>query len=112
MKKDRNKISLSATDLAGHLNCAHLTGLDLEVANGRLKAPTVPRNSITAIAGRLWPAVKIAHCQMFAERPGCHFTVTFATTRTSYVLSDSDEQLLRESRCGGSLVVDCLWGCN
>jgi hypothetical protein len=39
MKKDWNRISLSATDLVGHLNCAHLTGLDLEVANGWLKAP-------------------------------------------------------------------------
>ncbi len=39
MKKYWNRISLSATDLVGHLNCAHLTGLDLEVANGRLKAP-------------------------------------------------------------------------
>jgi|SRR5271166_5865536 len=39
MKKSGDGISLSATDLVGHLNCAHLTELDLAVANGRLKAP-------------------------------------------------------------------------
>jgi predicted RecB family nuclease len=39
MKKSGNGISLSATDLVGRLNCAHLTELDLAVANGRLKAP-------------------------------------------------------------------------
>ena len=28
-------LQLSATDLANHLGCAHLTGLDLAVAEGR-----------------------------------------------------------------------------
>jgi predicted RecB family nuclease len=39
MIKDGNRLSLSATDLVGHLNCAHLTELDLAVANGQLKPP-------------------------------------------------------------------------
>jgi predicted RecB family nuclease len=39
MKKDGNRLSLSATDLVGYLNCAHLTELDLAVANGQLKPP-------------------------------------------------------------------------
>jgi predicted RecB family nuclease len=34
-------IHLSASDLAGHLNCRHLTGLDLAVAKGELSKPLV-----------------------------------------------------------------------
>lgn len=32
---------LSATDLVGHLNCRHLTNLDVEVASGTLAKPKV-----------------------------------------------------------------------
>jgi hypothetical protein len=39
MKLDGNTTSISTTDLVGHLNSAHLTELDLAVANGRLAAP-------------------------------------------------------------------------
>ena len=31
---------LSASDLVGHLNCRHLTGIDIEVAHGTLPKPT------------------------------------------------------------------------
>src|ERR1700722_9770633 len=34
-------VRLSATDLVGHLNCGHLTGLDLAVAKGALEKPKV-----------------------------------------------------------------------
>lgn len=34
-------VRLSATDLVGHLNCGHLTGLDLAVAKGALERPRV-----------------------------------------------------------------------
>ena len=40
MKKNENGLSLSATDLVGHLNCAHHAKLDLAVANGTQRAPT------------------------------------------------------------------------
>ena len=39
MKIDGNTISISATDLVGRLNCAHLTELDLAVARGQLTTP-------------------------------------------------------------------------
>ena len=39
MKIDGNTISISATDLVGRLNCAHLTELDLAVARGQLTNP-------------------------------------------------------------------------
>ena len=40
MKIDGNTISISATDLVGHLNCAHLTELDLAVARGERSSQT------------------------------------------------------------------------
>ncbi len=41
MKKHSNTILLSSRDLVGHLNCGHLTELDLQVANGTLRKPKV-----------------------------------------------------------------------
>ena len=40
MQKSGEVIHLSASDLVGHLNCRHLTVLDLSVAEGTLKKPT------------------------------------------------------------------------
>ena len=39
MKKNHDGIVLSASDLVGHLNCRHLTALDLQVAAGTLPKP-------------------------------------------------------------------------
>ena len=39
MKKNHYGIVLSASDLVGHLNCRHLTALDLQVAAGTLPIP-------------------------------------------------------------------------
>ncbi|MEP6186330.1 TM0106 family RecB-like putative nuclease [Roseibium sp.] len=41
MKKIIDVIRLSASDLVGHLNCSHLTELDLKVVSGTLKKPHV-----------------------------------------------------------------------
>src|ERR1700733_6883823 len=41
MERIGGSVRLSATDLVGHLNCGHLTGLDLAVAKGVLKKPEV-----------------------------------------------------------------------
>lgn len=41
MKRIINVVELSATDLVGHLNCPHLTELDLSVATGALAKPKV-----------------------------------------------------------------------
>ncbi len=41
MKKVTGVIQLSASDLVGHLNCGHLTELDLDVVSGTLKKPEV-----------------------------------------------------------------------
>lgn len=41
MRKIIDVIQLSASDLVGHLNCSHLTELDLNVVSGTLKKPHV-----------------------------------------------------------------------
>jgi len=39
MQRQGDSLLLSASDLVGHLNCGHLTGLDMAVANGTLAKP-------------------------------------------------------------------------
>ena len=39
MRNVDDRLELSASDLASHLGCRHLTQLDLLVANGRLVPP-------------------------------------------------------------------------
>jgi predicted RecB family nuclease len=41
MQKIGDSIIVSASDLVGHLNCRHLTGLDIAVATGALEKPKV-----------------------------------------------------------------------
>ena len=41
MHKVGNSLILSASDLVNYLNCRHLTGLDIDVANGKLAKPKV-----------------------------------------------------------------------
>jgi predicted RecB family nuclease len=41
MERAGGSLQLSASDLVGHLNCQHLTTLDLAVANGMLERPKV-----------------------------------------------------------------------
>ena len=39
MQRSNGSITLSATDLVGHLGCRYLTRLDIAVANGVLERP-------------------------------------------------------------------------
>ena len=39
MKKQQDAIHLSASDLVGHLNCRHMTALEMDVAQGTLAKP-------------------------------------------------------------------------
>lgn len=41
MRKLGEQVHLTASDLVGHLNCRYLTGLDLAVANGEIKKPSI-----------------------------------------------------------------------
>ena len=40
MKVRDRRVNLSATDLANHLSCPHLTNLDLRLASGEIAAPS------------------------------------------------------------------------
>src|SRR3954471_12297770 len=41
MQKVGGRLQLSSTDLVAHLNCRHLTELDLKVASGELQKPKI-----------------------------------------------------------------------
>ena len=41
MRKSGDQVHLTASDLVGHLNCRYLTALDLAVANGQMKKPSI-----------------------------------------------------------------------
>jgi hypothetical protein len=56
-----NSLLLSASDLVRHLNCQHLTALDIAVANGSLAKPKVWEDPLAQI---LW--------QRGARRAGLH----------------------------------------
>src|SRR6516164_844723 len=51
MEKVGNSLLLSASDLVRHLNCQHLTELDVAVANGSLAKPKVWEDPLAQI---LW----------------------------------------------------------
>ena len=50
--KDPARIGLSATDLANHLACRHLTSLDLATAHGRIEPPRWRRPGLDALRER------------------------------------------------------------
>jgi predicted RecB family nuclease len=52
MQKIDGLLHLSSGDLVGHLNCRHLTELDLRVANGELDKPKVWDPALEALAER------------------------------------------------------------
>jgi hypothetical protein len=52
MRSTGAKIVLSASDLTGHLNCRHLTALDLEVAKGTRPKPKVWDPTLELLAER------------------------------------------------------------
>lgn len=41
MRKSGEQVHLTASDLVGHLNCRYLTAVDLAVANGEIKKPSI-----------------------------------------------------------------------
>jgi hypothetical protein len=58
-------IRLSASDLVGHLNCRHLTELDLAVSNGKLSKPKIwdPLLEILTERGALHEQAFIEHLE-------------------------------------------------
>ena len=52
MRVTRDGVRLSASDLANHLGCQHLTFLDLAVAQGKLTAPMYQDVALEALQER------------------------------------------------------------
>ena len=65
MFKDGGAIRLSASDLVGHLNCSHLTALDLAVTDGKLSKPQIwdPFLEILIARGALHEQAFVEHLE-------------------------------------------------
>ncbi len=70
MRKIKESLQLSATDLVGHLNCRHLTGLDRAVAERTIAKPKVwdPLLKILWERGTIHEKNYVAHL----EKAGFH----------------------------------------
>jgi predicted RecB family nuclease len=93
-------LQLSATDLVGHLNCRHLTNLDVEVANGTLAKPKVwdPLLEI------LWER-GAAHERSYVEHLNSHgYDVTEIET-THGITAAQVGQTLAAMRAGAQIIV-------
>src|SRR6476646_6326331 len=66
MRTSGETIVLSASDLTGHLNCRHLTALDVEVARGTRAKPKVwdPVLELLAERGALHEASYLDHLRV------------------------------------------------
>lgn len=73
MQVIRGILHLSSSDLVGHTNCDHLTGLDVQVATGALKKPDHydPLLALLRERGQLHEAAYIDHLKQL----GCPVTV-------------------------------------
>jgi uncharacterized protein len=52
MRKLKNQIIYSATDLSNHIHCRHLTNLNLDVINGILEKPNYSNRSLDLLRDR------------------------------------------------------------
>lgn len=93
-------LQLSATDLVGHLNCRHLTNLDVEVANGALAKPKVwdPLLEI------LWER-GVAHERGFVEHLRAHGYSVTEIEATHGIAAAQVEQTLAAMRAGAQIIV-------
>ena len=73
MQKTAGALSLSASDLVGHLNCRYLTELDIAVASGTLSKPVVwdPLLELLVERGNLHERGYLEHLRAagFDDRP-------------------------------------------
>jgi predicted RecB family nuclease len=99
MKYTGDQLQLSASDLVGHLNCEHLTALDMEVANGRLAKPVHwdPLLEILQERGLRHERAYLEHLRSLGHNP-----VTIDGVDISDV---SVEQTLSAMRAGEAVIV-------
>lgn len=100
MKKVSEKLQLSASDLAGHLNCRHLTALDMAVADGALAKPSHwdPLLEILRERGRRHEAAFIDHLRAqghsVTEIPGIDINAD-AVKATQEVMAQGEEIIVQ-----------------
>ena len=90
MKRIKDSLALSATDLVGYLNCRHLTELDRAVAEGSLAKPKVRDDPLLQLLAepRICPRAEL--CRPPNEK-------RFGTCQDRWI------QSFRRSRCGKRL---------
>jgi len=100
MKNQRDAIHLSASDLVGHLNCRHLTALDMEVAQGTLPKPQHwdPLLEILRERGHRHEASFVAHLQdqgfNTVTIPGVDIT-SDAVARTRKAMAEGEQIIIQ-----------------
>lgn len=100
MIRSGETLQLSATNLVGHLNCRHLTNLDVEVANGALAKPKVWDPFLEI----LWER-GAAHERGYVEHlRGLGHDVTEIEV-TAGITGTQVEQTLSAMRTGASIIV-------
>ena len=97
MRIKAGRLRLSASDLANHLGCHHLTALDLDAAHGRVKPPTWrdPALEVLVERGFQHEATYLEHLR------GIGMTVTEVTTDGDGSASDATVAAMR----GGADVI-------
>ncbi len=93
-------LQLSATDLVGHLNCRHLTNLDVEVANGALAKP----KGWDPLLEILWER-GVAHERGFVEHLRAHGYSVTEIEATHGIAAAQVEQTLAAMRAGAQIIV-------
>ena len=81
MKRIKDSLELSASDLVGYLNCRHLSKLDRAVAEGDLAKPKLGDNPLLQLLG--------------SEVPSTSRTMSSTCQRTVWNLSESMESRLQ-----------------
>lgn len=100
MKKQQDAIHLSASDLVGHLNCRHLTALDMDVAQGTLAKPKHwdPLLEILRERGRQHETAFIDHLQdqgfSAVAIPGVDITPD-AVTNTRKAMEEGEQIIIQ-----------------
>ena len=101
MRSNENSIQLSASDLAGHLACKHLTQLDRAVAEERAEAPPPYFDPVLELLQRRGLEHESAYVEHFKQERGA----TGVVEVRDFSGQDAAERTLAAMRAGSDVVV-------
>jgi hypothetical protein len=100
MRKVDDRLELSASDLASHLGCRHLTQLDLLVANGRLVPPRWRDPTLEVLQQR---GLELE--QLYLDRLRAQGLTIAEATRNDGSYRDTSERLISNDTLSSSCLV-------